>query len=113
MVKICKVVVASWKNWKNQGDITRSVFIVISCFNGHCSPVVRKHIDKISHRKQITDILDDTPFVVCLFPVVNGTLFVQKTLGWFRVGVSCRRAYQPTVLRMSLISYVLNADSGR
>ena len=42
----------------------------------------------VIQKQEITDIIKhDTPFAVCLFPVVNGTLFVQKKLGLRLVGL--------------------------
>jgi len=67
--------------------------------------------------QEISDILKhDTPFVIYLFPVSNCTLgstsFVQKKLG-FKARVSCDSHVSTTSLTELLISYVVNADSGR
>ena len=44
------------------------------------------------------------PFATYLFPVVNGALFVQNKLGWFRVRVS-------RVIRFS-VRYRVRCHSG-
>ena len=51
--------------------------------------------------------INDTSLAVYLFPVANSALFVQK------VGLVVTSAYRPVVLRISLTSYVMNADSDR
>ena len=62
---------------------------------------------------KITGILKhDASFAVCLFQAANGALFVQKQLG-FSVSVSVASTQRPPVLKMSVVSYVLNAKSGR
>jgi len=52
-------------------------------------------------------------FAACLFPVANGTLFVQKKSVLVSESGLVAVTYWPLVLRMLLILYVLNAYGNR